>query len=44
MSLTRWPWPSALAAGALAQNVVAGRYVDDRFTVGERIEVDDWKG
>jgi small-conductance mechanosensitive channel len=24
--------------------VIAGRYVDDRFTVGEQIEVDDWKG
>jgi small-conductance mechanosensitive channel len=39
---------AALAVGlggrALAGNVIAGRYVDDRFTVGERIEVDDWKG
>jgi small-conductance mechanosensitive channel len=38
----------ALAVGlggrALAGNVIAGRYVDDRFTVGEQIEVDDWKG
>jgi small-conductance mechanosensitive channel len=38
----------ALAVGlggrALAGNVIAGRYVDDRFTVGERIEVEDWKG
>lgn len=38
----------ALALGlggrALAGNVVAGRYVDDRFTVGEQIEVDDFKG
>jgi small-conductance mechanosensitive channel len=39
---------AALAVGlggrVLAGNVIAGRYVDDRFTVGERIEVDDWKG
>ena len=38
----------AIAAGlggrALAGNVIAGRYVDDRFTVGEQIEVDEWKG
>jgi small-conductance mechanosensitive channel len=38
----------ALAVGlggrALAGNVIAGRYVDDRFAVGERIEVEDWKG
>jgi small-conductance mechanosensitive channel len=38
----------ALAVGlggrALAGNVIAGRYVDDRFTVGEQIEVEDWKG
>jgi small-conductance mechanosensitive channel len=38
----------ALAVGlggrALAGNVIAGRYVDDRFTVGEQIEVDEWKG
>jgi small-conductance mechanosensitive channel len=38
----------ALAVGlggrALAGNVIAGRYVDDRFSVGEQIEVDDWKG
>jgi small-conductance mechanosensitive channel len=33
-----------LGGRALAGNVIAGRYVDDRFTVGERIEVDDWKG
>ena len=24
--------------------MIAGRYVDDRFTVGERIEVDEWRG
>jgi small-conductance mechanosensitive channel len=24
--------------------VIAGRYVDDRFTVGEQIEVDQFKG
>jgi small-conductance mechanosensitive channel len=39
---------AALAVGlggrALAGNVIAGRYVDDRFTVGEQIEVDDYKG
>jgi small-conductance mechanosensitive channel len=39
---------AALAVGlggrALAGNVIAGRYVDDRFTVGEQIEVDNWKG
>jgi small-conductance mechanosensitive channel len=38
----------ALAVGlggrALAGNVIAGRYVDDRFSVGEQIEVEDWKG
>jgi small-conductance mechanosensitive channel len=38
----------ALAVGlggrALAGNVIAGRYVDDRFTVGEQIEVEGWKG
>ena len=38
----------ALAVGlggrALAGNVIAGRYVDDRFTVGEEIEVEDLKG
>jgi small-conductance mechanosensitive channel len=33
-----------LGGRALAGNVIAGRYVDDRFAVGERIEVDDWKG
>jgi small-conductance mechanosensitive channel len=33
-----------LGGRALAGNVIAGRYVDDRFTVGERIEVEDWKG
>jgi small-conductance mechanosensitive channel len=33
-----------LGGRTLAGNVIAGRYVDDRFTVGERIEVDDWKG
>jgi small-conductance mechanosensitive channel len=33
-----------LGGRALAGNVIAGRYVDDRFTVGEQIEVDDWKG
>jgi small-conductance mechanosensitive channel len=33
-----------LGGRVLAGNVIAGRYVDDRFTVGERIEVDDWKG
>ena len=33
-----------LGGRALAPNAIAGRYVDDRFTVGERIEVDDWKG
>jgi small-conductance mechanosensitive channel len=33
-----------LGGRALAGNVIAGRYIDDRFTVGERIEVDDWKG
>ena len=39
---------AALAVGlggtALAGNVVAGRYVDDRFSVGERIEVGDYSG
>lgn len=39
---------AALAVGlggtALAGNVVAGRYVDDRFRVGERIEVGDYSG
>jgi small-conductance mechanosensitive channel len=39
---------AALALGlggrALAGNVVAGRYVDDRFSVGEEIEVDDFRG
>jgi small-conductance mechanosensitive channel len=39
---------AALAVGlggrALAGNVIAGRYVDDRFTVGEEIEVDAYKG
>jgi small-conductance mechanosensitive channel len=39
---------AAIAVGlggrALAGNVIAGRYVDDRFTVGERIEVDEWRG
>jgi small-conductance mechanosensitive channel len=33
-----------LGGRALAGNVIAGRYVDDRFTVGDRIEVEDWKG
>ena len=33
-----------LGGRALAGNVIAGRYVDDRFTVGERIEVDEWRG
>jgi small-conductance mechanosensitive channel len=33
-----------LGARALAGNVLAGRYVDDRFAVGEQIEVEDWKG
>jgi small-conductance mechanosensitive channel len=33
-----------LGGRALAGNVIAGRYVDDRFTVGEQIEVDGWKG
>jgi small-conductance mechanosensitive channel len=33
-----------LGGRVLAGDVIAGRYVDDRFTVGERIEVDDWKG
>jgi len=33
-----------LGGRALAGNVIAGRYVDDRFTVGEQIEVDEWKG
>jgi small-conductance mechanosensitive channel len=33
-----------LGGRALAGNVIAGRYVDDRFTIGEHIEVDDWKG
>ena len=33
-----------LGGRALAGNVIAGRYVDDRFTVGEQIEVDDYKG
>jgi small-conductance mechanosensitive channel len=33
-----------LGGRSLAGNVIAGRYVDDRFTVGERIEVDEWKG
>jgi small-conductance mechanosensitive channel len=33
-----------LGGRALAGNVIAGRYVDDRFTVGEQIEVEDWKG
>jgi small-conductance mechanosensitive channel len=33
-----------LGGRALAGNVIAGRYVDDRFAIGERIEVDDWKG
>ena len=33
-----------LGGRTLAGNVIAGRYVDDRFTVGEQIEVDDWKG
>jgi small-conductance mechanosensitive channel len=39
---------AALAVGlggrALAGNVIAGRYVDDRFSVGEQIEVEDLKG
>jgi small-conductance mechanosensitive channel len=39
---------AAIAVGfggrALAGNVIAGRYVDDRFRVGERIEVDDLRG
>jgi small-conductance mechanosensitive channel len=39
---------AALAVGlggrSLAGNVIAGRYVDDRFTVGEQIEVDQFKG
>ena len=38
----------ALAVGlggrALAGNVIAGRYVDDRFRVGELIEVEDLRG
>ena len=38
----------ALAVGlggrALAGNVIAGRYVDDRFRVGEQIEVEDLRG
>jgi small-conductance mechanosensitive channel len=33
-----------LGGRTLAGNVIAGRYVDDRFTVGEQIEVDAWKG
>jgi small-conductance mechanosensitive channel len=33
-----------LGGRALAGNVIAGRYVDDRFTVGEQIEIDEWKG
>jgi small-conductance mechanosensitive channel len=33
-----------LGGRALVGNVIAGRYVDDRFTVGERIEVDEWRG
>jgi small-conductance mechanosensitive channel len=33
-----------LGGRVLAGNVIAGRYVDDRFTVGEQIEVEDWKG
>jgi small-conductance mechanosensitive channel len=33
-----------LGGRSLAGNVIAGRYVDDRFTVGEQIEVEDWKG
>jgi small-conductance mechanosensitive channel len=39
---------AALAVGlggrALAGNVIAGRYVDDRFSVGEQIEVDEFRG
>jgi small-conductance mechanosensitive channel len=39
---------AALAIGlggwALAGNVIAGRYVEDRFTVGQQIEVDQFKG
>jgi small-conductance mechanosensitive channel len=39
---------AALAVGlggwTLASNVIAGRYVEDRFTVGQQIEVDQFKG
>ncbi|SRR6266487_546835 len=33
-----------LGAWRLASNVIAGRYVDDRFSVGEQIAVEDYVG